>query len=277
MIAFHLFWRPVYRYGLFYGITFLSGYLFLEWIGRKKLLTSFPRLHDLFTVHLDAFVLWVIWWIMLGGRLGHVFLYDRWYYSMHLWEILQVRQWGMSFIGWVGGVVLVLLGMRHYYKLSARDFLLLGDIVLCIVPLGILLWRIGNFLNKELYGLPIESSSSWFDFLVRWWLAVDYGIDATPTMRINTNIVQSLGEWLIPLLIGQWLFFKQIVRRHFRPWLISWWFFIVYACVRFFAEYLKELPAHEMYASLSISQWLMFVFFAGWVMLLVQAYSLARD
>lgn len=277
MVAFHVFWRPVYRYGLFYGITFLSWYLFLDWIGKRKLLLGFPRLHDLFTLYLDAFVLWVIWWIMIWGRLGHVFLYDRGYYQEHLWEIVQVRQGGMSFIGWVIGVVVVLLWIWKYYQLSVREFLLLGDIVLCIVPLGIFLWRIGNYLNKELYGLPIESSSSWLDFLVRWGLAVDYGIDATPTMRINTNILQSIGEWLVPLLIGQFFFWKQIVRRYIRPWLLAWCFFIVYALVRFFAEYLKELPAHEMYGWLSISQWIMFVFFIGWGILVVHAYTFTYD
>ena len=77
MIAFHLWGRPVYRYGLFYGITFLSGYVFLEWIGKRKLLTTYPRLQDILTIYLDTVVLWVIGAIMLGGRLGHVFLYDR--------------------------------------------------------------------------------------------------------------------------------------------------------------------------------------------------------
>jgi phosphatidylglycerol:prolipoprotein diacylglycerol transferase len=271
MIAFHLWWRPVYRYGLFYGITFLSGYLFLEWIGKKKLVAAFPRLQDLLTVHLDTVVLWVIGAIMLGGRLGHVFLYDRAYYQNHLGEILHVREGWMSFIWWVIGVIIVLIGIRKYYKLTVREFLLLGDLVLCIVPLGIFLWRIWNYLNKELYGLPIESSSPWFDLLVRRWLAVDYSVDATPTMRINTNILQSLGEWLLPLFLGQWLFRKQVARRYLRPGLISGCFFIVYACVRFSVEYLKELPVAEMYAWLSISQRLMFFFFIGWCVLVVNA------
>jgi phosphatidylglycerol:prolipoprotein diacylglycerol transferase len=266
-----MFWRPVYRYGLFYGITFFAGYLFLDRIGKKNIFTSFPGLQALLSFQFDTVFMRVVAGIMLWARLWHVFLYDWVYYQHHLWEIIKIWQWGMSFIWGVIGVIIVLLGVRKYYKLTTREFLLLGDLVLCIVPLGIFLWRIGNFLNKELYGLPLDQGSAWFSFLVRWWGAVDYGVDVTPTMRINTNIFQSLGEWLLNLLISQFLFRKQVVHRWFRPGLISWYFFVVYALARFIAEFLKELPAHEMYTSLSISQRLMFLFFLGWVALIRNA------
>ncbi len=271
MVAFHIAWWPVYWYGLFYGVTFMSWYLFLERVGRKKILTSYSNLQNLLTTQLDTVVLLVIGAILIWWRLGHVFLYERWYYSTHLGEIIQVRQGGMSFIGGVIGVILVLIRIWKYYKLSTREFMLLGDLVLCIVPLGIFLGRIGNYLNKELYGLPVETTSSWFNLLVNTGLAVDYKIDEMPTFRINTNIIQSLGEWLLTLIIWHLLFFKQRIRQHFRPWLISGCFFIVYAIVRFFAEYLKELPTSEMYGRFSVSQRLMFWFFAWGVWLVQQA------
>lgn len=269
MIAFHLFWRPVYRYGLFYGMTFLGGYLFLAWIGKKQLLVKFPRLHDLLTIHLDTLVLAIILWIMVGGRLGHVFLYDWAYYRHHLWEIVHVWEWGMSFIWGVIAVITVLRGIGRYYKLTVREFLLLGDLVLCIVPFGIFVWRIANMLNKELYGLPVETTSTRFAWLLKWGLLRDYGVDPTPTMRINTNIIQSIGEWLIPLLLGQIVLWKQLIGERIRPWLVSWLFFIIYGVVRFFAEYLKDLPSGEMYGVLSVSQRLMVLFVVGWIVLCV--------
>jgi len=271
MIAFHIFWWPVYWYGLFYGITFLSWYLFLEWVGKSKILITYSNLHQLLTIHLDAVVVWIIWGILAGWRLWHVFLYDWGYYRLHLTEIVQVRQGGMSFIWGVIGVIIVLIGIRKYYKLSLREFMLLGDLVLCVVPLGIFLWRIGNYVNKELYGLPIDQSSPWFSSLLHWWLAVDYRIDDTPTFRINTNIIQSLGEWFLTLLIGQLIFRRQKARDYFRPGFISWRFFIIYAIVRFSVEYLKALPASEMYGLFSISQRLMFFFLIWWVFLVINA------
>lgn len=270
MVAFHIAWWPVYRYGLFYGVTFVSWYLFLERVGRKKILTSYSNLQNLLTTQLDTVVLLVIGAILIWWRLWHVFLYERWYYSTHLGEIIQVRQGGMSFIGGVIGVILVLIRIRKHYKLSAREFMLLGDLVLCIVPLWIFLGRVGNYLNKELYGLPIDATLSRFEFLVNTGLAVDYKIDETTTFRINTNIIQSLGEWLLTLIVWHLLFLKQRIRQRFRPGLISGRFFIVYAVVRFCAEYLKELPVSEIYGWFSVSQWLMFWFFAWGVWLVRQ-------
>lgn len=268
MIAFHILWRPVYRYGLFYGITFLSGYFFLGWIGQRKMLAEFPRLQKLLTVHLDSLILLIIGAIIVWGRLGHVFLYDRTYYAANISDIPKIWEWGMSFIGWVIGVIIVLVGIRKHYKLSRREFLLLGDLVLCVVPLGILLWRIGNYLNKELYGLPIDIASSWFDLLVKRWLAVDYGVDTTPTMRINTNILQSLGEGWVTLLVWHILLRLQQQKNSIRPWLISWWFFVIYGSVRFSVEFLKDLPLSELYGPFSISQRLMFLFIGWWILLL---------
>ncbi len=268
MIAFNLFWRPVYRYGIFYWITFLFGYFFLSYIGKLPIIKQFSHLQKLLSVDLDTFVLIVIWAIMVWWRLWHVFLYDWTYYSGHLGEIMNFRDGGMSFIWWVIVVVLILLYVWKHWKLTWREFMLLGDLILAIVPLGILLWRWGNMLNKELYGKIITEWEQWFAFFKQRWLLHDYWIDGKPTMRINTNIIQSIGEWLIPFLVAQWIIRWQYLKNKIRPWLISWLFFIIYAIVRFFVEFAKELPVEEMYWLLSISQRLMIFFFLGWIYIL---------
>lgn len=269
MIAFNLFWRPVYRYGIFYWITFLFGYFFLSYIGKLPLLKAFPRLQKLLSVDLDTFVLLIIWAIMLWWRLWHVFLYDWTYYSAHLWEIINFRDGWMSFIWWVIAVIVMLLIIWKQRKLTWREFLLLGDLVLSIVPLGILLWRWGNMLNKELYGKIITEWEQWFAFFKQRWLLHDYWIDGKPTMRINTNIIQSFGEWLLTFVIGQSIFWFHYIKKWVRPGMISWLFFIVYALVRFFAERAKELPVNEIYGFFSISQWIMIPFFIWGVFILI--------
>jgi phosphatidylglycerol:prolipoprotein diacylglycerol transferase len=59
----------------------------------------------------------------------------------------------MSFIGGSVGVILALVAYRFFFKLSRKEFLLLLDCILVVVPLGIFLGRLGNFLNQELYGI----------------------------------------------------------------------------------------------------------------------------
>lgn len=39
--------------------------------------------------------------------------------------------------------------------MSRKEFLVLFDVILVVVPLGIFFGRFGNFLNQELYGIAI--------------------------------------------------------------------------------------------------------------------------
>lgn len=286
MIAFHLFWRPVYRYGIFYGVTFLSGYLFLEYVAKKDWIQTYPRLQNLLTKGLDSFVLLIILAILVWWRLGHVFLYDRAYYSQHLGEIAKTWQGGMSFIGWVIGVVIMLFAILRYYKLSRQELFLLGDLILCIVPLGILLGRVGNYLNAELYGLVVyntatlSSLSPWiiatirdgilfvsdpvYSFLWTIGLLKEYWTTQhlAGEMRLNIQLLQAVGEWLLLLIASQRIFRTQYIKKAVTPGRIVGIFFIGYAIVRFMAEYLKEIPDAEIYGPLTISQRIMLVFFA---------------
>ncbi|USN54784.1 MAG: prolipoprotein diacylglyceryl transferase [Candidatus Peribacteria bacterium] len=49
-------------------------------------------------------------------------------------------------------------------------------------------------------------------------------------------------------------------KDYYIPGRVSALYLVGYACVRFVAEYLKELPSSEMYGLLSVSQRLMLVF-----------------
>lgn len=287
MVAFTLFGRPIYRYGIFYGVTFLAGYLFLAWVGKQPRLASYPKVQNLLTQQLDLFVLLIILGVIIGGRLGHVFLYERSYYQDHLGEIVQTRQGGMSFIGGLLGVTVVLLFLRRKYALRFADFLLLGDLILCVVPLGILLGRIGNFLNKELYGLVVYNktllsvitsdkarelkdnilfvNSTWYMWLYKLHLLADYGTAHTfpGELRLNTNFLQAFGEGLLLLVINNIILRTRYMTRRFRPGLISGVFLLGYGMVRFLVEYLKALPPAEMRGPLSVSQRVMLGFIAA--------------
>jgi len=231
---------------------------------------QYPRLHKLLMTKLDDIFLIIMLWVILWGRLGHVLFYERSYYSQHLLEIFQINQWGMSFVWGICGVVLWLLYLVRKHRLTRDELFLFGDMVLLIVPVGSLLWRYGNYLNQELIGKEItkipEHIASVFQSI---WLTTMYDqIDMLE--RINTNFVQSLWEWAL-LLLAWWTVFLTLYRRdqHIKPWLIAWVYMIWYALVRFWAEFLKDLPSYEQLWALSISQWLTVVLlmFGVWVLL----------
>ncbi len=102
---------------------------------------------------LDDLLTWIIVGVILGGRLGFVLFYQPAYYLSHPTEILKVWQGGMAFHGGLLGVILAsyLYGRRHKIPILS-----LGDLVAYTVPPGLLLGRLANFVNAELWGRPSE-------------------------------------------------------------------------------------------------------------------------
>ena len=112
------------------------------WPGGQPPLTR-AQTEDLLT----AIVLGVV----LGGRLGFALFYEPAYYLSHPIEILKVWQGGMSFHGGFLGVVVAGIWFCRRHGLS---MLSVGDALAVAVPAGLLLGRIANFINAELWGRP---------------------------------------------------------------------------------------------------------------------------
>jgi phosphatidylglycerol---prolipoprotein diacylglyceryl transferase len=263
MIAFTIFWRPIYRYGLAYAVTFLWGYLRLQRVSKQSFLDTSPKIQHYLQTSLDDFVSLIIVAILLGGRFGHVFFYEWHYYSKHLSEIVMINQWGMSFLGGVIGVVAMLFFICWRKRFTWWDMRVLGDLILCIVPLGIFLGRISNFLNQEMIGKAIGSFPYWFQTIAEflWLVHVYTRVDMIP--RFNVNIAQAVLEGGVLLIVGQILFmniynknyeFKITNYGFWNPWTIVSFFFIRYGMVRFLLEYGKDLPSYEYVWLLSVSQ-----------------------
>ena len=156
-IAFSLLWFDIYWYGIMYSISFVVWYLFfillpyLTWFSRLSNSTKKAYTHYLDDIFIAIMLGVLIWW-----RLWHVFIYNFWYYIDNLWEIFAFQQWWMSFIGgivWV--VILVSIYLSWIRSYSLYEIMWVFDIIIVMVPFGILVWRIGNFINQELYGVPV--------------------------------------------------------------------------------------------------------------------------
>ncbi len=102
---------------------------------------------------LDEFLTWLILGILLGGRLGFVLFYQPGYFAAHPLEIPMLWHGGMSFHGGLLGVIVAawIFTRRHALpQASTADLLALGT------PPGLLLGRIANFINAELWGAPTD-------------------------------------------------------------------------------------------------------------------------
>lgn len=103
---------------------------------------------------IEGLMTWIILGIVLGGRLGYVLFYQPVYYLQHPAEILQLWHGGMSFHGGFLGVLVggVVFCWRHKIPMAQA-----GDLMALCTPPGLLLGRVANFVNAELWGRPSDA------------------------------------------------------------------------------------------------------------------------
>jgi len=274
MIAFSIGSLHIYRYGIFYFIAFLVGYLFLFWISKKNIFwKEFPRLQWFLQTHLDDVMLYIFFGVLLWWRMGHVMLYDLQYYISHPGEVLQIRRWGMSFIGGIFGVTIALLLLAWKKRFTAKEFILLGDLIFAILPFGIMVGRMGNFLNQELYGVVVSNR------LPRLWYPLfsilnDLNIfhvyaQIDNQLRVNTNFLSLFFEGFLLLILTLSIIRKRIITKTPQPGRIVGVFLIWYSCVRFLLEYVRADSQLEFHGWFSVSQRFFLGFFTAGVVMLV--------
>ncbi len=122
-------------YGLMYSLGFVGGYLVLS---RRAF---FSR------SEIETLLLYIFFGVILGGRMGYVLFYDPGYFLANPAEILATWRGGMSFHG---GAIGVILAMIAYSWRHGKDFYRIADHVTSVLPIGLGLGRIGNYINNEL-------------------------------------------------------------------------------------------------------------------------------
>ena len=139
-------------YALAYIVGILAGWrLVLRaartpklWRNETPVMTG-SQIEDLLT--------WVILGVILGGRIGYVLFYQPGFYLSNPAQILRVWEGGMSFHGGALGVIIaafIYTGRHRIARISAGDLVALG------IPPGLLLGRLANFINAELWGRPTD-------------------------------------------------------------------------------------------------------------------------
>jgi phosphatidylglycerol:prolipoprotein diacylglycerol transferase len=243
MIAFSIFWINIYRYWIFYLLWFIISYIFLLWIWKKKYFKKYKKLQNILENDLETLFIILILWVLIWWRLWHVLIYDLKYFLNYPLDIFKIRQWGMSFIWWIIWVIIwifIFLRTRKFWK---KEFIILLDLLACILPLCIALWRLWNFLNQELYWIifnnPLwRSETTIWTLSSLWFLHIYDKIDST--LRINTNFLSMIFEWILLFIVLIIVFIKQIKEKKRKIWKISMIFLLRYSTVRFLLEYLRQ-------------------------------------
>lgn len=266
MIAFSLGSLHIYRYGIFYAIAFLVGYIFFMWVVKKELYKlTLPRVHEFLKNNLDTLMIYIFLWVLIGWRLGHIVIYSSEYYRAHPIEMVQIWKGGMSFIGGIFGVVIALALLAWKQRFTFKDLLWFGDLIFAILPFGIMLGRIGNFLNQELYGIVV---SDWLPRLGYpiFSLLNDLHIfhvypQIDSLLRLNTNFLSSFFEWFFLLIITLSIIRIRVKTKVVKPGKIVGIFLLGYSFIRFLLEYVRADSQLEFHGRCSISQYFFLGFF----------------
>jgi len=215
-------------YALAYIVGILLGWVYARTLIRSQRLwggNSSKNLAPLKLIDFDDFVLWVTLGIILGGRAGYVLFYNLPHFIAHPIEILQLWNGGMSFHGgFTGCVVAVILFARK----RGIPVLSLGDLTCGVGPIGLLLGRIANFINGELWGRPAD---------VPWAMVFPGG---GPLPRHPSQLYEAGLEGLVLLAVLALLMRAGALQR---PGLIIGSFACVYAIARSICEFFREPDA----------------------------------
>src|SRR5918911_4810205 len=143
-----------------YALAYIGG-IVLGWIYARSLLKN-QKLWDgpapIAVTQLDDFILWVTVGIIVGGRSGYVLFYNLPFFIQNPGAIFKLWEGGMSFHGGFLGCVVAVMWFAYRNGIS---ILSLGDITTAVAPVGLLLGRIANFINGELWGRATDASLPW--------------------------------------------------------------------------------------------------------------------
>lgn len=209
-----------------YALAYIGG-IVLGWIYARALIKStklWGGPSPISLLDFDDFILWVTIGIIVGGRTGYVLFYNLDFFIAHPAEIFELWKGGMSFHGGFMGCVFAVFLFCWKRGLSVLS---LGDITCAVGPIGLLLGRLANFINSELWGRHADAS-------VPWAMVFPNG---GPLPRHPSQLYEAGLEGIVLFLILAVMIRAGALKR---PGLILGAFIFFYALARITGEFFRE-------------------------------------
>ena len=133
-----------------------------------------------------------------------------------------------------GGMLGVLIGIFTYALIQKISLLRVGDVVAAVVPIGLGLGRLSNFINGELYGRPTDAP---------WGVVFPHSGDGVP--RHPSQLYEAVLEGLVLFTVLNLMLRKKSIRN--RPGIVIGMFGVLYGGFRILIEFFREPDAHIGY------------------------------
>lgn len=200
-----------------YGVMYLVGFVMAWWLGVIRAKQSAGQWKS---TQIGDLLFYCAIGVIVGGRLGYVLFYDFETVLRNPLALFAIWRGGMSFHG---GLVGVACALWLYARNSGKKFFEITDFIAPLVPIGLGLGRLGNFINGELWGRVTT---------VPWGMIFP---NAGPLPRHPSMLYEFLLEGVV-LFTVLWLFSARV-----RPApAVTGLFLVLYGCFRFFVEFFRQ-------------------------------------
>lgn len=220
-----------------YALAYIAGLMFGWWIVLRAVRS--PRLWSgqppMTSEQVERLLTWIIVGVILGGRLGYVLFYDLPTYLADPLQIVRVWEGGMAFHGGFLGVVVAALWFGRRERIP---LLSMGDLLAMATPVGLMLGRLANFVNAELWGRP--TTLPW-GVIFPGAAAQDCPGVVDLCARHPSQLYQAGLEGLLLAVLLLWLVFRAGALK--RPGLVMGVFLIGYGLARFVVEFFRQPDA----------------------------------
>ena len=237
----------VHWYGITYFLAFLFFWSYGSWVARNRPWWGWT------SEAVGDFLFYGMLGVVVGGRIGYVLFYGMDSLLQDPLFVFKITQGGMSFHG---GLLGGMAAVAWFGKRTGRSFFQVADFVSPLVPVGLGLGRLGNFIGGELWGRTSDApwamifpnaiqSGGWNSSeLQQAWMSGSLDHLA----RHPSQLYQAFGEGFLLFII------LAIYARKPRPTAaVSGLFLAGYGCFRFAAEFFREPDGHIGYL---IGEWL---------------------
>lgn len=248
-IAFRLGPIGVHWYGLMYLAAFISAWLLGEY---RRRLGRLPVSRD----GLADLAFYAMLGVIIGGRVWYMLFYyksqDSSYLLEWIWKeplaLFRVWDGGMSFHGGLLGVLAASLWWWWKHRAKVTHYFDVVDFVAPLVPMGLGLGRLGNFINGELWGKLTTQP---------WGMIFPHALQQNAPPFHNATVSQLHALWQAGLLDHYarqpselyevflegvvmfavlWIFSMKPRRRY----AVSGLFGLMYGVFRFAVEFVRE-------------------------------------
>lgn len=237
-VAFSLGPLDVHWYGITYLLAFLFFWAYGSWVARNREWWGWS------SQDVGDFLFYAMLGVVVGGRLGYVFFYGFGSFLENPMFLFQITQGGMSFHG---GLIGAGVATWWFGRKTGRSFWQVADFVAPLVPVGLGLGRIGNFIGGELWGR--FSDVPWAMIFANavqpggWQSAELEAAWKTGALdhlaRHPSQLYQALGEGL-----GLFVVLAVFSRKPRPTASVIGLFLLGYGCFRFLSEFFREPDTH---------------------------------